>query len=721
MSDLELWAGPECSVVRIGERYVDQLELTGHDRREDDVDRLAALGIRAIRQPLLWERTLRGAKLDWSFADERLSRLQALGIRPIVGLVHHGSGPPHTNLLEDSFVTGLAEFARAVAERYPWVRDFTPVNEPLTTARFSALYGHWYPHRRNDEDFVRALIVQCQAIRAAMTAIREVIPTARLVQTEDLGTVFSKPCLDYQAEFENIRRFLSLDILTGRVTEEHPLQSWLIERGIPLETLQSFIAHPSVPDLIGLNHYVASDRFLDDDLHKYPPHTHGGNQTQRYADVEAVRVLGAGIPGHRALLELLWNRYQLPLAITEAHLGCTPEEQIRWLLEAWRGALAARAASADVRAVTIWAAFGAYDWDSLLTRNQGHYERGLFDVRHGRVHPTALANVARDLATCGNSEHPMLDEPGWWQRRERIAYTSVGQVVCARISHRRPVLITGAGGALGRACERLCAARGFHVIALPRSRLDIANAQQVQSALDSYRPWAVVNAAGNIAIDEAEKDDGACFRSNVEGPSILAEECAKRGIRLATFSSDLVFDGSKHAAYVESDPVAPLNAYGRCKAQSERAVRDRNSDALIVRSAAFFGPLDEENFVTKALRELRRGKEFQAASDTVVSPTYVPDLADAILTLLVDGASDIFHVATPGAISWYDLAKRAAEIACIRTENLIPYRSTVRRCAPRPCYSALTSSRAVLLRPLEEALILHVTDLEKARLERTGS
>ena len=152
MTDLELWAGIECSVVRVGERYVDQVELTGHASRPDDIDRLAELGVRAVRYPVLWERVQPHAdrEPDWSFSDERLGRLRALGIRPIVGLVHHGSGPSYTSLLDDSFVSGLAAFARLVAERYPWVLDFTPVNEPLTTARFSALYGHWYPHAKDD-------------------------------------------------------------------------------------------------------------------------------------------------------------------------------------------------------------------------------------------------------------------------------------------------------------------------------------------------------------------------------------------------------------------------------------------------------------------------------------------------------------------------------------------------------------------------------------------
>ena len=142
---LELWAGLECTVNRVGAEYVDQLELSGHAHRLTDLDLLADLGVRTVRYPVLWERVAdRGLEeADWSWADERLGRLRELGIRPVVGLVHHGSGPRETSLLDPRFPERLAEYARAVAERYPWVDAYTPVNEPLTTARFSALYGHW--------------------------------------------------------------------------------------------------------------------------------------------------------------------------------------------------------------------------------------------------------------------------------------------------------------------------------------------------------------------------------------------------------------------------------------------------------------------------------------------------------------------------------------------------------------------------------------------------
>src|SRR5215213_6452809 len=186
---LELWGGVECTVNRVRDAYHDQLKRSGHDCRLEDIDLFAELGIKVIRYPLLWERI---APLDlttanWSWADERMSRLRELGLKPIVGLVHHGSGPRYTDLLDPEFPEKLATFAAAVAQRYPWIEDYTPVNEPLTTARFSGLYGFWYPHGRSDNIFARAFLNECRAIAESMKAIRKYQPHARLIQTEDLG------------------------------------------------------------------------------------------------------------------------------------------------------------------------------------------------------------------------------------------------------------------------------------------------------------------------------------------------------------------------------------------------------------------------------------------------------------------------------------------------------------------------------------------------------
>ncbi|HEU4533989.1 MAG TPA: family 1 glycosylhydrolase [Polyangiaceae bacterium] len=421
---IAIWGGFECTLNRVGDEYFDQFALTGHDHRETDLDLAAGLGLRTLRYPCLWERVApEGPRwADWSWPDRRFARLRELGVEPIAGLVHHGSGPPDTSLVDPDFGPRLANYARAVAERYPWIDAYTPVNEPLTTARFSGLYGHWYPHGRDDRTFVRALVTQCRAVALAMRAIREVTPHARLVQTEDLGFVRSTPGVSYQADFENERRWLSLDLLEGRVRPGHPLYRYLVASGIHPSELARFAERPCPPDVIGMNYYVTSERFLDERLALYPPALHGGNQRHRYADVEAVRVCEPGLVGPARILREAWLRYRKPLAITEAHLGCTPDERMRWLVYVWHQVRQARAAGVDVRALTAWSLLGACDWDSLVTRVAGRYEPGVFSLVRGEPRAGLVAETVRSLAAGREPEHRVLAQPGWWQRPARLLY-----------------------------------------------------------------------------------------------------------------------------------------------------------------------------------------------------------------------------------------------------------------------------------------------------------
>lgn len=706
---LELWGGIECTINRVGDVYLDQLEQSGHYGRLDDIDRFADIGIRRIRYPVLWERTAPSgiASADWQWPDRALAKLRQAGIEPIVGLVHHGSGPPGTSLVDDAFPERLAEYAAAVAQRYPWITLFTPVNEPLTTARFAGLYGHWYPHGREDRVFVKAVLNQCRAIVLAMQTIRETTPQAGLVQTEDAGSARGTHPMSAQVDFENHRRWLSLDLLTGRIDERHPLFPYLLRAGTTPRELEWFRAHPVAPDVVGLNYYVTSDRYLDHRCQLYPAGTHGGNGQQRYADVDAARVPAVGIRGHAAVLAEAAERYRLPVAITEAHLGCTREEQMRWLVEAWRGAQAACARGIDVRAVTVWSLLGASDWDSLVTVPAGHYEPGVFDTRAPEPRPTALAKVASDLAAGREPAHPVLQSPGWWHR--------VGEAsALIAAPTRAPLLIIGATGTLGRAFATACGERAITFELFSRRDLDITDPVAVRQVVQAHRPWAIVNAAGYVKVDAAERDAAMCRRVNAVGPSLLAAACQRAGIRFVTFSSDLVFDGTRDRPYVESDHVGPLNVYGRTKVEAERRVLALNPDAMVVRTSAFFGPADDYNFVTLALRSFALRCRFLAASDAVVSPTYVPDLVAATIDLLIDGASGLWHLANQGAVSWAELAARAARL-CGFDPALVDgcSSSAFGWPAPRPSYSVLGSERAYLLPDLDDSLARYVRERER--------
>lgn len=706
---LELWGGVECTLARVQDGYRDQLEETGCRRRSDDLARIAALGIRTVRFPVLWESVApeRPDARDFRWHDERLAQGIALGLQPILGLVHHGSGPRYTDLLDPGFVTGLAAHARAVAQRYPWARAFTPVNEPLTTARFSGLYGHWHPHGRDVATFLRCLMIQCQGVLASMRAIREVTPDARLVQTEDLGKTFSTPALSRQAAYENERRWLSFDLLCGRVDLDHPWRKAFLAAGVRAAELDDFLSLDAAPDIIGINHYLTSERYLDETLDAYPAHLHGGNSWARYADAEAVRIAALeGEVGPKARLREAWERYGRPIAVTEAHHGCTRDEQLRWLVQVWREAQDLRAEGADVRAVTIWSLFGAVDWNSLLTQRTGFYEAGAFDVRSDPPRPTALANAAASLAKTGSFAHPVLDSPGWWRRPERC-YGRTDPVRAGRRAPRRELLVTGAG-TLGRAIARICEARGLAVRLLSRADLDIADPGAVSRTLSAVKPWAVVNTAGFVRVADAARERDRCFRENVTGAAALAGAAGEAGVPFVTFSTDLVFDGVLGRPYVESDPTNPGCTYGASKAEAERAIAALGARALVIRTSAFFGPWDRYNFVHHTLETLGRGERLAVSERVSVSPTYVPDLAHAALDLLIDGETGVWHVANQGAVSWFGLAKAAASAAGLGVRTLAPIEDDAWRS------TALGSERGLILPPWEGALHRYMREREAA-------
>ena len=420
---LELWGGIESSVVRVGDVWRDQVRETGHHARgEADIAAVASLGLRTVRYPVLWERTEPEEPDGWAWHDRQFASLHRHGIAVVAGLLHHGSGPRGTDLLDPLFPEKLAAHAGRAALRYPSTWAWAAVNEPLTTARFSCLYGHWHPHVRDEGAFLRAVVNQCRAALLAMRAVRAQIPTARFIHTEDICRVFATAPLAGQARYENKRRWLSLDLLCGKVDRMHPWHAILQGHGVAATHLDELATGEAAPDLIGVNYYATSDRFLDHRSRSYPPHLRGGNGRMAYADTEAMRIdLGPDATGWEPRLREVWARYHRPIAITEAHLGCDdPFESVRWLLEAWRAALTLRAEGADIRAVTAWALFGLVDWDTMLRQDQGHYEAGVLDGRFTPPRPTPLAAAVSALAHHGAYTHKALDQPGWWRREERV-------------------------------------------------------------------------------------------------------------------------------------------------------------------------------------------------------------------------------------------------------------------------------------------------------------
>jgi dTDP-4-dehydrorhamnose reductase len=421
----EIWGGIECSFNRVGDLYMDQLSYSGHyERSEEDIERFASTGIKAIRYPVIWEKHQPSLQdeIDWSWITRQLEALRSCNIRLIAGLMHHGNGPSFTNLLSNSFPAHFAAYAGKVAQQFPWIEYYNPINEPLTTARFSGLYGIWYPHRKKDKTFATIFFNQMKAIVLGMQEIRKVQPAAKLLQTEDLSKTYSTRLLQYQADFENERRWLTYDVLCGSMGPDHAMWDFFNWLKVPEDLLAYFLEHPCPPDVIGADHYLTSERFLDQKLKQYPVHTHGGNHKHRYADVEAVRVKHPEPSGLALLLRECWDRYGIPIAVTEVHVNGPGSDQIRWFSEVWNICSRLIGEGLKIPAVTSWSLLGSYGWNKLLTEPHGIYEAGAFDLSSGQPVVTDLALFLQALGRDPMLKHPALEQKAWWHSADRCLY-----------------------------------------------------------------------------------------------------------------------------------------------------------------------------------------------------------------------------------------------------------------------------------------------------------
>lgn len=710
---VEIWGGVECTIARLQNRVHDQLEKSGHEKRLSDFNLFADMGIKKIRYPLLWEKYEIEKDKFLHLHDQRLNKLRELEISPIAGLLHHGSGPSFTNLLDPDFPQLLAEYAYIIAKRYPWIESYTPVNEPLTTARFSGLYGIWYPHSRDDSSFTRIFLNELKGIVLSMNAIRSINPRAELIQTEDICKVQSTFLLKYQAEFENQRRWLTYDILTGKMDASHPLWDYFIRSGIEEQELAFFLHAKTIPSVCGFNHYVTGERFLDENLSVYPQSTHGGNCFHQYADVETVRVETTAPVGIYVLLKEAWQRYHLPMALTEVHLASTREEQLRWFHEAYKTAIILKNEQVDFRAITAWAFLGSFDWNSLLKKSGNCYESGVFDIRSGQPRATALAGMIKTINAGKPYTNCLLEIPGWWKRIVRKIYNPLmAEEVMQDYSHVSPLLIFG-NGSLGKAFARICAARGIPCHIVNRNEADITSRESIEIILGLKKPWAVINAAGFSKIDEAQMMPQMCYRDNTLGPSVLAEICKGENIKMVTFSTDQVFNGKKRNPYVENDITSPLNVYGESKKKAEEYILSVNPGALIIRSSSFFNPWQKTDPLIKILYSgLHLKQSNYLASDIIISPTYIPDLVNTTLDLLIDDESGIWHLSSQEEISCFDFNKLALNMASINAENIFSVpQAKLKYSAPRPKYSVLMSSHGVSLPCLQDALQCFLNEL----------
>jgi dTDP-4-dehydrorhamnose reductase len=255
------------------------------------------------------------------------------------------------------------------------------------------------------------------------------------------------------------------------------------------------------------------------------------------------------------------------------------------------------------------------------------------------------------------------------------------------------VLITGAGGQLGRDLQLHCEAQGDDVIAATRATLDITDRDAVYQVIGATRPDVVLHAAAYTAVDAAESEPDRAFQVNFLGTRWVADASRRVGAHLVYVSTDYVFDGTKDEPYLEWDPPNPRSVYGRSKRGGEAEVWDHAPGSSIVRISWVCG--EYGNNMVKTVLKLADQPELAFVDDQRGHPTFTADLAIGMRRLAVSRVPGLFHMTNQGAVSWYEFVSAIlesaghdpAKVRPIKTVDLDPPRP-----APRPANSVLDNA-----------------------------
>jgi dTDP-4-dehydrorhamnose reductase len=272
------------------------------------------------------------------------------------------------------------------------------------------------------------------------------------------------------------------------------------------------------------------------------------------------------------------------------------------------------------------------------------------------------------------------------------------------------LLVTGAGGMLGRAVVEAAQRLGHDVRAATRADLDITDPGAVAQAVAGLRPGAVINCAAYTDVDGAESDRETAAAINGDGAGHVAAAAELAGAAIIHVSTDYVFDGSKREPWLESDAVAPLGAYGESKLAGELAVAAANPAHAIVRTAWLFGA-GGKNFVDTMLALGAAREEVSVVTDQVGCPTWTGHLAAALVELAERPVqTGIHHVAGTGSCSWNELAIEVFDRALIDCRVLPTTTAAFPRPAPRPAYSVLGTERSnpLVLPPWQDGVAAYL-------------
>jgi dTDP-4-dehydrorhamnose reductase len=278
------------------------------------------------------------------------------------------------------------------------------------------------------------------------------------------------------------------------------------------------------------------------------------------------------------------------------------------------------------------------------------------------------------------------------------------------------VLVTGAGGMLGRDVVLAAGNAGHDVVGFGHTELDIADPAALAAKFELERPDVVINCAAWTDVDGAEEAEEEATAVNGIAAGNVAAAAAAVGASVVYVSSDYVFDGSKGAPYVETDQTAPLSAYGRSKLAGEEATAAANKRHFVVRSSWLFG-IGGSNFVETMLRLASTQNEVLVVRDQIGSPTYTWHLAYGIVRLIEGIEFGIHHMAAGGSCSWYDFAREIFDQAKVECLVLSATTDMLGRPAPRPPFSALESRRehAIELPPWRDGLSAYLSQRSAER------
>ena len=376
--------GIENSIPTIdgGRTRIDQMESCFHYARwQEDFALVQELGLEYLRYGPPLHRVLLGpGRYDWEFADITFGDLKRRNIVPIVDLCHFGVPDWLGNFQNPDFPAQFCAYARAFAQRFPWVQLYTPVNEMYICAVFSARYGWWNEQLSSDQAFVTALKHIVKANVLAMQAILEIRPDAIFVQSESSEYFHAdNPAAIRPAELHNSMRFLSLDLNYGRRVDSE-MYEYLLDNGMTRDEYHFFLGNKLKQHcILGNDYYVTNEH--------------------RVAADGSTRPSGE-VFGYDEITRQYHDRYLLPVMHTETNMieGPLGTEAVNWLWKQWANVLRVRNNGVPIVGFTWYSLTDQVDWDSALReRNNNVNPLGLYDLdRKIRPVGTAYKQLIKD-------------------------------------------------------------------------------------------------------------------------------------------------------------------------------------------------------------------------------------------------------------------------------------------------------------------------------------